>query len=80
MSHAYDMIMFSRDASEEFPAALHEARYGVDFGIIHFDHPGGVGFQPGADNLEGDCVKLTYSDHRPIWMRFRTDDPSHADD
>ena len=80
MRHAYDMIMFSSDASEEFPAALHEARYGVDFGIIHFDQPSGVGFQPGADNLEGDCVKLTYSDHRPIWMRFRTDDPSHADD
>ena len=31
------MILFSPDAAEEFPAALHEARYGVDFGIIHFD-------------------------------------------
>ena len=75
MRHAYDMIMFSADASEEFPAPLHRARYGIDFGIIHFDHPNGVGFQPGADELEHHHLKTAYSDHRPVWLRFRTDDP-----
>ena len=45
-TYAYDAIMFSRDAAEEFPADLHEARYGVDFGIIHFDHPPGSGISP----------------------------------
>ena len=76
----YDMIMFSRDASEEFPASLNQARYGIDFGIIHFDHPTGFGFQPGADNLKHNLLKEAYSDHRPIWLRFRSDLPSVADD
>ena len=73
--HADDMIMFSSDTNEEFPEPLNRARYGIDFGIIHFDHLNGVGFQPGADEF-----KTAYSDHRPVWLRFRTDDPSFADD
>ena len=70
---AYDMIMFSSEAGKRFPAKLHEAVYGRDFGIIHFDHAGGVGFQPGADRLDHECLKKMYSDHRPVWIRFRTD-------
>ena len=69
----YDMIMFSSEIGERFPAKLHEAEYGRDFGIIHFDHPGGVGFQAGADKLDHACLSKMYSDHRPIWIRFRTD-------
>ena len=78
--YAYDMIMFSGDAGEEFPAKLHEARYGVDFGIIHFDHPTGFGFQPGADELKHNALKKAYSDHRPVWVRFRTDNAAFSDD
>ena len=78
--HAYDMIMFSHDAGEEFPAGLHEAKYGVDFGIIHFDHPTGFGFQKGADALSHNELKEAYSDHRPVWLRFRTDLHWAADD
>ena len=69
----YDMIMFSIEAEERFPAEPHEAVYGRDFGIIHFDHPGGVGFQAGADKLDHERLKTMYSDRRPIWIRFRTD-------
>jgi hypothetical protein len=36
------MIMFSADATEEFPPGSNEAAYAKDFGIIHFD--GAVGF------------------------------------
>ena len=79
-TYAYDAIMFSRDASEEFSACLHKAKYGTDFGIIHFDHPGGVGYQYGAEKLDRYQIKKAYSDHRPVWIRFRTDDRSHADD
>ena len=79
-TYAYDAIMFSRDASEEFPAGLHGAKYGTDFGIIHFDHPGGVGYQHGAKTLNRHEIEKAYSDHRPVWIRFRVDDPSHADD
>ena len=74
------MIMFSSDASEEFPARLNQSRYGIDFGIIHFDHPTGFGFQPGADELKHNPLRETYSDHRPIWLRFRSDIASDADD
>lgn len=77
--HVYDMILFSRDAAEEFPASLHEARYAADFGIIHFDHPTGFGYQPGADELSHDGLKKAYSDHRPVWLRFRTDLPAFDD-
>ena len=77
---AYDMIMFSRDADEEFPENLNKAQYGVDFGIIHFDHPGGFGFQPGAEKLNHKEIKQAYSDHRPVWIRFRTSESSFADD
>ena len=78
--HVYDAIMFSHDAGEEFPAGLHEAKYGVDFGIIHFDHPTGFGFQKGADTLSHNELKEAYSDHRPLWIRFRTDLRWAADD
>ena len=70
---AYDMIMFSSEAGDRFPAKLHGGVYGRDFGIIHFDHPGGVGFQAGADRLDHECLKKMYSDHRPVWIRFRTE-------
>ncbi len=70
---AYDMIMFASEAGDRFPAKLHEGVYGRDFGIIHFDHPGGVGFQAGADRLDHECLKKMYSDHRPVWIRFRTE-------
>ena len=65
------MILFSGDAAEEFPAGLHQARYGVDFGVIHFDQPTGFGYQPGADALSHNKLKRAYSDHRPVWLRFR---------
>ena len=79
-THAYDAIMFSPDAGEEFPAPLHQARYRLDFGIIHFDHPGGVGFQPHAEEPDHHKISRSHTDHRPVWLRFRTDNPSYSDD
>ncbi len=68
----YDMILFSADVVEEFPPGTNEAEYGKDFGIIHFDENGGFGFQEGADSLEHNDLKEAYSDHRPLWIRFKT--------
>ena len=68
----YDMILFTADAGEEFPQPVGQAVYEVDWGILHFDEPGGFGFQAGADLLSHDDLKNAYSDHRPLWMRFRT--------
>ena len=69
----YDIIFISRDVDEEFPAGSDGAVYGKDFGIIHFDESKGFGFQPGADSMNHETLKKAYSDHRPLWMRFKTD-------
>jgi len=69
---AYDMILFSADALEEFPSGSNEAEYAKDFGIIHFDEAEGFGYQSGADTLSHEALKNAYSDHRPLWIRFRT--------
>jgi len=68
----YDMIMFSIDASEEFPAGSGLPEYSKDFGIIHFDEPSGFGYQTGAADLSHEELKKAYSDHRPLWIRFKT--------
>jgi hypothetical protein len=69
----YDVFMLTPDADEELPGTGNTITYGVDFGIVHFDEPGGFGFQPGADTMTHQKLKEEYSDHRPLWMRFRTD-------
>jgi endonuclease/exonuclease/phosphatase family metal-dependent hydrolase len=68
----YDMFLISADTAEEFPPGSNEAEYEKDFGIIHFDEPEGFGFQSGTDTMGHDSLKKAYSDHRPIWMRFKT--------
>ena len=68
----YDMILFSVDVAEEFPPGSNEAKYAKDFGIIHFDEADGFGYQAGADSLSHDVLRKAYSDHRPLWMRFKT--------
>jgi len=68
----YDMIVFSADTAEEFPPGSNEAEYMKDFGIVHFDEAIGFGYQLGADNLSHHDLKEAYSDHRPLWMRFKT--------
>lgn len=68
----YDMILFSADSAEEFPPGSREAEYEKDFGIIHFDESGGFGYQSNADTLSHEALKSAYSDHRPLWIRFKT--------
>jgi endonuclease/exonuclease/phosphatase family metal-dependent hydrolase len=78
-SRVYDMILISNDVKEEFPPRTGQAVYSVDFGIIHFDEPNGFGYQQGADALEHNDLKEAYSDHRPLWMRFKVN-TGHNDD
>ncbi len=68
----YDMIMFTYDAGEEYNKTISETKYGEDFGIIHFDEKDGFGYQEGADELSHESLKRSYSDHRPLWVRFNT--------
>ena len=68
----YDMVLFTPDVDEEFPGDEVTPKYNEDFGIIHFDEPGGFGYQQGVGNLDGNDVSRRYSDHRPVWMRFKT--------
>lgn len=80
-TRVYDMILLSHDVKEEFPPGTGQATYGVDFGMFHFDEPNGFGYQAGANEMEHNDLKEAYSDHRPLWMRFKTnagcaDDPA----
>lgn len=71
-NYVYDMILLSDDIAEEFPPGTSKATYGIDFGVILFDEPNGFGYQTGADQLDHNALKEAYSDHRPLWMRFKT--------
>lgn len=74
----YDVFLLSTDVDEELPGAGNSAVVGTDWGIIHYDEPNGFGYQPGAELLSQNALKVAYSDHRPLWMRFRTN-LNHAD-
>lgn len=67
---AYDLILCTSDAKEEFETPLKEIKYNRDFGIIAFDHPTSIDFIAASQE---DTIKYKWSDHRPIWVRFRTD-------
>ena len=71
-SKVYDIFFFTSDVSEEFPSGHNEEVYGRDWGIFQFDEVGGVGYVEGMERQTNEAVKHAYSDHRPIWMRFRT--------
>lgn len=72
-SKVYDIFFFTADVSEEFPSPHEQEVFGKDWGIFQFDEVGGTGYVDGMEKQTNTTVKHAYSDHRPIWMRFRTD-------
>ena len=78
-AYVYDMILISADVKEEFPPGAGEAIYALDFGIVHFDETGGFGHIAGAEQLSHNPLKNAYSDHRPLWMRFKTNTGKNDD-
>jgi|GEM_PF-6821586 len=76
--YVYDMVLFTPDAAEEYVAGQTPGTLGEDFGIVYFDEAGWPGHQTGAEHLSHNDLKHAYSDHRPLWVRFRTDG-AHAD-
>lgn len=74
----YDVFLMTPDVDEELPGTGNSITLGTDWGIVHFDEPTGFGYQAGAKELNHDQLKVAYSDHRPLWMRFRTN-LGHAD-
>lgn len=71
-TRVYDIIFFTSDVNEEFPPSIGNEKYGIDFGIFHFDEKGGFGHVPGAEKLSHAKLKKAYSDHRPLWIRVKT--------
>jgi len=63
----YDKMMCTIDVMEEFGKPMHQLIYGEDFGVIAFDHKSYPNYLPESDVQN---IKLGWSDHRPIWMRF----------
>ena len=76
-TYVYDMFLMTDDVSEELGSA---PQYGVDWGIFHFDEVDGVAYQTGAELLDHNSLKNAYSDHRPLWFRFKTNVSGSADD
>ena len=71
--YAYDMVLFTPDVAEEYSAFDQPGTLGEHFGILYFDELGWPGHQPGAEQLAHDDLKEAYSDHRPLYLKFRTD-------
>ena len=78
-TYVYDIMLLTIDVNEEFPPGTSQAVYGKDFGIIHFDELDGFGYQTGADDLDHNALKEAYSDHRPLWMKFKTNTGKYDD-
>lgn len=72
----YDKMMCTIDVMEEFGKPMHQLIYGEDFGVIAFDHKSYPNYLPESDVQN---IKLGWSDHRPIWMRFSTNKGTRDD-
>jgi hypothetical protein len=78
-SFVYDAFIMTKDVEEELELISDKPKYGIDFGVIAFDQVNGFGFQSGAEKLKHNPLKEQYSDHRPLWMRFKTTDIENSD-
>ena len=71
-TRVYDIFFITKDCAEEYPGDANSSAFQKHFGIIHFDETGGFGSQQKAVSLGHNDLKVAYSDHRPLWMCFRT--------
>jgi endonuclease/exonuclease/phosphatase family metal-dependent hydrolase len=72
----YDMFWLTADVLEEYRLSKNE--WNIDFGVMAYDEPGGNAYVEGLEKLSLKELKLAYSDHRPIWMRFNVK-ANHSD-
>lgn len=77
--YVYDMILFSPDVAEEYSAGTKHGAFASDFGILPFDEKGGCGHLAGLEKMGHRALSEAVSDHRPLWMRFKTN-TGNADD
>lgn len=75
----YDAFIMTGDVIEEFDGSTTQPIYGVDFGILAFDEVGAFGYQQDAEKLKHNDLKIAFSDHRPLWMRFNVSKAANAD-
>lgn len=66
----YDMFWITADVFEEFN--IENCDWNLDYGVMVYDELNGNAYVEGLDKLTHKEIKLLYSDHRPIWMRFLT--------
>ncbi|MEP0174598.1 MAG: hypothetical protein ABJH28_08440 [Paraglaciecola sp.] len=79
-TYVYDAFIMTGDVIEEFDGSTTQPIYGVDFGILAFDEVGAFGYQQGAEKLKHNDLKVAFSDHRPLWMRFNVSKAANADE
>lgn len=68
-SVVYDMFWITEDVLEEYKMTAN--KWNRDFGVLVYDEPWGNAYIDGVEQLSTSETKEAYSDHRPIWMRFR---------
>jgi endonuclease/exonuclease/phosphatase family metal-dependent hydrolase len=65
----YDQFYITKDVFEEYDVKSNEA--GKDFGVFVYDETWGNAYVKGVKELSNNETKAQFSDHRPIWMRFK---------
>ena len=70
----YDMIWITTDVLEEYN--WERNKWNIDFGVLVFDEADGNAYLSGTEDLSSKEIKYLYSDHRPIWMKFKTNTAS----
>jgi len=68
-TYVYDQFWITKDVFEEYDLIGHE--WTKDFGVLVFDEPWGNAYMDGVEKLSNNDTKAQFSDHRPIWMRFK---------
>ncbi len=66
-NNLYDQILISKSVEHEFGAD--KAMYGQSIGVLPFD------MVAPYNNMHTNSIKVRMSDHRPIYARFRIDQP-----
>ncbi len=65
----YDLFWITSDVQEEYKMSAN--KWNRDFGVLVYDETWGNGYIEGTEHLSTAETKKLYSDHRPIWMRFK---------
>jgi len=68
-AYVYDLFWITSDVLEEYKLSGNQINQ--DFGVLVYDETWGNAYVKGTEQLSASDLKKQFSDHRPIWMRFK---------